>query len=830
MAASLSDLTRLVEWAGLDPELLQQAMTDPNIRRLVSENSATQSHLDFLPSQVSPGDEGDEDLPAKLLEQAKAAHLRDQFLPPIKAPQISRSALLASFARPSSRSRSTNGSTAVQIRQNLVGTSPGYATTILGELRRVGINDMFARMRQEGAYLLCRIISLTSHTVSVDMIVEDPFGIACMLAVYRYPTTLDCTEEQADAIFPIGTILAVREPCYRLPPSGKVPYVRVDAPSDIVFLGPDSALLNDVSWAARGPSVAIRQPDTAAAWKDRGNHYFKRKEWICAASAFSDGLVQDPENHLLLLNRSAAYLELGWFRSAAYDAERVIGMNLQNPQLVRKAVYRAAKAYYLSGRYDDVRRLSSGNPDGAETQQLCRSAEQRLCERDSGQYDWASIFSATRAPASRPDIAAYLGPVEVRTPTESSRPRGLFVTQNVKAGDLLMVSKPIASYFPEDTPSKRGEASMTFNMLKNAIETRGEYALVDLIVHRLWDDPGLASIIQAMYAGEGFPTASAYAPVPPTAAFSTGCLSHSRVPGVDIDIGRVEGVAAMDVFDISEHPVTFLVSASEQDEGNKPEHPAALYELPSFCNHACLPSAGRAFFGDVMVVRATQDLKAGEEVTMSYYDSTETYQKRTDSIQRQWQFACDCLLCKADLSDTAAARSQRAEAVAMLSSLGIAAIKQRIAQIKSSYSDSPERRQCGVKPELYLASRRLGFAYCSENSAMGMSFLTPSKAKACLIAFMDALEAVGLVITDRSVSGQVINPSALPVDTTRLPALSHLCTVSVIQMVSALWSIGENVRAKNWLKVAIRIENFDTGGAEALFREKYHSVLIDLPF
>ncbi|TCD60526.1 hypothetical protein EIP91_009934 [Steccherinum ochraceum] len=827
MAASLPDVTdlaRLVGAMGFGPEQLQQAMTDPSFRRLVSQIPAF-SDLSSSTYEDILDDAFDQEFSQtlRMIEQAKAAHLREQSLPPVKSPQVPRSALLAGFTRSSGPASATKDTVVtMQWRQTYIGVVPGYSTKTLDELERIDINNMLVRKRHEGAYIMCRIISQTRHIVSVEMIVEDPLGATCLLSIYRYPTALDCTVEQADMMFPIGTILAVREPYYKFPSNGEVPLIRVDAPSDLVFLDRHPVLLNGVTWPTPGPLRSIGPADNAVTWKDRGNRYFKRKEWICAASAFSEGLLQDPTDHRLLLNRAAVYIELGWLRSAAHDAERVIAMDLEDAQLLRKAVYRAAKAYYLSGRYDDVRRLSSLGLQCPEVQQLCRNADRRLRERNSGQYDWATIYGATRAAASRPDVAAYRGPVAVQIPKGGVRPRGLFVTRAVKAGELLIVSKPIASYFPEDTPSKQDELFRSINLLNDTMNNRSHYVLIDLVVQRMWDDPDLASVIQAMYAGESFPAANGY-PIAPAAPSFVGPLSHSRTPCIDIDVGRVEGVCSINAFGVGD--IDFTDAASEQQEYPNLDKPTGLYELPSFCNHACLPSADRTFFGDVMAIRATRDLKAGEEVTMTYCDSAQTYQKRTEFVQKKWRFACDCLLCKADLSDSPAARSRRAEAVDMPSSLGISAIKQRIAQIKSTYTDSPERRRCGIKPELFHAYHRLGFVYSKESHVTHR--LARAKVELCIIAFMDALEAVGLVITDRSVSGPVKGPSsALPVDMIRVPSLSHLCTPTVIQIASALsGALDQDVRARNWIKVAIWIENTSTGGGEALFEQKYRSFL-----
>ena len=93
-----------------------------------------------------------------------------------------------------------------------------------------------------------------------------------------------------DVMFPIGTILAIREPFYKFSANAEMPIIRVDAPSDIVVVDPRSPLLRGVSWSTSTVTAAPRLPTTAENWKERGNGFFKCKQWMCAAISFSEGL------------------------------------------------------------------------------------------------------------------------------------------------------------------------------------------------------------------------------------------------------------------------------------------------------------------------------------------------------------------------------------------------------------------------------------------------------------------------------------------------------------------------------------------------------------
>lgn len=62
-------------------------------------------------------------------------------------------------------------------------------------------------------------------------------------------------------------------------------------------------------------------------------------------------------------------------------------------------------------------------------------------------------------------------------------------------------------------------------------------------------------------------------------------------------------------------------------------------------------SAYRNFYGDVMLIHATKDLRKGEEVTHSYVHPSKEYAKRCQTFTKQWGFTCDCRLCELDKVD-----------------------------------------------------------------------------------------------------------------------------------------------------------------------------------
>jgi hypothetical protein len=76
-----------------------------------------------------------------------------------------------------------------------------------------------------------------------------------------------------------------------------------------------------------------------------------------------------------------------------------------------------------------------------------------------------------------------------------------------------------------------------------------------------------------------------------------------------------------------------------------------LWILPSLINHSCHPNARRTHVGDHVIVHASRDIKAGEEVTFPYFDVLMPVGKRREAA-RAWGFECRCDRCRFEDEDT----------------------------------------------------------------------------------------------------------------------------------------------------------------------------------
>lgn len=89
-----------------------------------------------------------------------------------------------------------------------------------------------------------------------------------------------------------------------------------------------------------------------------------------------------------------------------------------------------------------------------------------------------------------------------------------------------------------------------------------------------------------------------------------------------------------------------------------------MYTLSSYLEHSCTPSARPSFEAGTteLHVIANRDLKAGEEVTVSWVDVTqgpgesvvECRRRRRVELVRGWKFACGCARCEEEGKEVAA--------------------------------------------------------------------------------------------------------------------------------------------------------------------------------
>lgn len=285
-------------------------------------------------------------------------------------------------------------------------------------------------------------------------------------------------------------------------------------------------------------------------------------------------------------------------------------------------------------------------------------------------------------------------------------------------------------------------------------------------------------------------------------------LVHPLISSVDIDVPRIEVVLSLNGFDLTPS-FHYVGSTWKEFDGPKMDSEStAIYDLPSFCNHECFPSTAQTMVGDIMLIRASRDLKEGEEATTSLVSTDLSYTMREKRIYDKWGFSCKCRLCKVERIDGNAHCDQRGKLVesvdvlvkqAMLQSLqgrirSFNLGKGLIAQLKGLYEDAEEWSSC-PKPDLFRALCPL--------AALGYTLASDS-VQSNIDIEMEILRSAGLRIVDESVGGSG-NVASMPIEIGPYGALEYFndrCIVGCICIAGFLSKLDVQKRAKAWMDAA----------------------------
>lgn len=81
-------------------------------------------------------------------------------------------------------------------------------------------------------------------------------------------------------------------------------------------------------------------------------------------------------------------------------------------------------------------------------------------------------------------------------------------------------------------------------------------------------------------------------------------------------------------------------------DASKDFHSCGVWPLASYINHSCHSNVRRSFIGDMMIVRATQDIAPNTELTFWYESPLRDEFKEERMHLDHWNFKCNCIMCE----------------------------------------------------------------------------------------------------------------------------------------------------------------------------------------
>ena len=546
----------------------------------------------------------------EMLKNAKEAEKRNKGKP---YPRPEKERYLKLFLYNMPEVQSTSSSKDVALYTSFITGNTHSSKKALNELKPITLNQMMVPKLHENSYLLCRTVSKAKSMIGTMVLIEDTNGDIEELALYNFKR-LDTQN-----FLPFGTIMIIKEPYMKYSSLGKNVAIRVDSPSDVIFLDQTDELLKSVGWMEKliGSFESI---------KSIGNEYFRNLDYENSIIYYKRALKLE-NSPVIYLNLAAAYLHLNRFFEAYNSAKEGFEMGGNK----EKALFRMAKAAYGMRDWikanEHYKSLIALFPDNNEFKIGLDKTKLRLEESQTGKYDLRSLYEQSlNLKNINFDVADYIGPVMVSD--IEGKGKGLIASEDILKGKLLMVSKAFSisiKKLRDENNNIQKSSLFCLNLITNKIDTETKTLNLIETVQNLRNNPQRAKELYSLYTGD---------------------LNRSEeIPNGVIDIGRIENICCFNSFEATQAEDTL----SNSDKMSY--RSSGLWILPSYLNHSCLSNTYRTFYGDIMTVHAIKDIKKGEEITCSYLDPFGSYKDRLEKMQR-YKFECKCDLCVIDQLDT----------------------------------------------------------------------------------------------------------------------------------------------------------------------------------
>lgn len=444
---------------------------------------------------------------------------------------------------------------------------------------------------------------------------------------------------QGEEVLDSASRFVIKEPYFTLTDQGEAT-LRIDHPSDLICKdAPDDSLK-----PASDEGKAAVAEKLATSCKNEGNAALKQNDSPLAHAKYTKGLRVARQDGVLDLNpdlaqdlcrnRAHVNLLLNQLDEAISDAKAslISKEDERSKELDSKAYLRAGSAAYTLGDfheaktyYEEQQKLA---PQDENASINLRRVDMRLREQKTGAYNWKKIKANLSRARPLVDAASFLSNAKIKD--SQGRGRGLFATCDIPAGEIVMCEKAFCVVWGFQSEAL---TAMTYDARDDRIRV-SPVGLCRSIVQKLLSNPSQIEKVMGLYSdyqGDG--------------------KNVSRTEdGPMVDTFRVHDIVSRNAFGLG----------SQFGEQGARDASTGLWIWTAYVNHSCIPNVKKEFIGDLMVLRATRPVVAGEEIFHSYDESSD-YDARKRALMTTWGFECDCSLCVAERVDDPSVRKKRLE-------------------------------------------------------------------------------------------------------------------------------------------------------------------------
>jgi hypothetical protein len=198
----------------------------------------------------------------------------------------------------------------------------------------------------------------------------------------------------------------------------------------------------------------------------------------------------------------------------------------------------------------------------------------------------------------------------------------LYATEDIDLGDVVLAEKAFVTALSSDKGARATEF-IELDVRANGVEeNRGgekfHLALWKSTVDKVSRNPAAAKDFMQLYSRDHEPP----------------------VPGHHLNVFQLNKIIRFNGLGVTTN--TPRVDAS----GTPHAEEVGVWTHASRLRHSCIPNIARAFLGDLVVFRATRDIKNGDELTIAFTGMSEDYDIDKASLLEGFGITCGCECAK----------------------------------------------------------------------------------------------------------------------------------------------------------------------------------------
>ena len=449
------------------------------------------------------------------------------------------------------------------------------------------INQLILSIVNIESYITLKIVSEIAIISSIQFLGQDENEDLIKVSLYNYQSFYQTSNRnELQELFKEGKYMIIINPFYKVYMDG-IDGIRIDNPNEILLFKSKEHMEEYLNKEIPNREESLQE----------GLSYFELIGFKKEIQILINKIKSNPKNDILYVKLAENYYVIKNYIKAkdnAYIALKLNPLNSKASLIIYKCflglkMYDKASAFLI----DENCTMSSSLKD------KLKQEIQKLQDNTKGFFNFPDMIEEEREKLFL-TIGDYINP-KLRKETDSVKGIKIITSDNIKKGELLVVSKAFES-IPND-----------FQMpLSIKVEQ-----LTSMIMDKLNSNNNYYDDFFCLYNGNNLKSSI-------EERSKSKDMTHEQISNI-IKRNGISTIRSM----MREKILVF-----------------GLWIFPSLFNHSCLPNTYYFGIGDCIVIIAQQDIKTNDEITINYISCEYEYSIRSKNLREGWGFECKCPLCE----------------------------------------------------------------------------------------------------------------------------------------------------------------------------------------